>query len=130
MLPPTLLGYVSWTFREEPYSDRSAFNEAVRTAQNPEWNGAAWQPARIVLNCPRVRIRLDTLWYPADVYPFMEFAADNGAAFTEGELLFKVHNTWAVELRQTDHKDFLGFSLAEQQEPGAPPLYTLDLGRC
>lgn len=126
-LPRELLWGVSWTFRGDPFADRAAFDAAVAEFQNPD-RGGVWRPAEVCLRVARVLVTPDVHWYLSDDDPVVELMADDGAAFTAGELLFKVHNALVSDLRQMDHKYFEGFSLAGHQEPGLPPLYDLDLG--
>jgi hypothetical protein len=131
-LPETLLDDVMWTFHGEPFSDQAAFaeavreeNGAVRKANDPEFSTQWLQQPFLFL--PRIRITPDSWdWDQED--PVLELTPDNGVAFTPGELLFKVHNAWVTVLRELDHKYFEGFTLAEKQERGKPPLYELDLG--
>jgi hypothetical protein len=126
-LPRTLLESVSWTFRGRAYSDRKEFEAAVHKLQNPA-RGGVWRPDEIVLRVGRVRISPDVAWYLTEEHPIAELVADNGVAFTAGELLFKVHNTFVAQLDRMDHKYFEGFTLADQQQDEEPPLYDLDLG--
>ena len=125
--PPTLLQNVSWTFRGPDFADRATFDAVVAKFQDPE-RGEVWRPAEVVLHAARVRVSPDVAWYLTDEHPTVELVADDGRSFTAGELLFKVHNSFVAELRQMDHKYFEGFTLSEDQEPGEPPLYDLDLG--
>jgi hypothetical protein len=125
--PPELLWGVSWTFRDEPFTDRAAFDAAVAEFQDPD-SGEVWRPDEVVLHAARVRVSPDVDWYLTEDHPTTDFTSDNGESFTAGELLFKVHNRFVTELRQMDHKYFEGLTLDEDQEPGEPPLYGLDLG--
>jgi hypothetical protein len=104
-----------------------AFDAAVAEFQDPD-RGEVWRPEDVVLHSARVRVSPDVAWYLTDDHPTVEFAADNGESFTAGELLFKVHNAFVGDLRRMDHKYFEGFTLDEDQGPGEPPLYNLDLG--
>jgi hypothetical protein len=126
-LPPTLLEDVAWAFRGPAFADRAAFEAAVAEFQDPEWEDA-WRPGEVVLHASRVRVVPDADWYLDDEDPVADLSADDGRAFTAGELLFKVHNAFVAGLRQMNHQFFEGFSLSGHQEPGAPPLYDLDLG--
>jgi hypothetical protein len=126
-LPRTLLQGVSWTFRGTAFGDRATFDAAVAKSQNPH-KGKPWQPAEIVLHTARMRITPDVGWYLSDEHPTLELTADDGVRFTAGELLFKVHNAFVVDLREMDHKFFEGFTLADEQDAAKPPLYNLDLG--
>jgi hypothetical protein len=126
MYPPTLLQDIAWTFRGPAFEDRTDFDVAVAEFQDPD-DTEVWRPGEVILRAGRVRVSPDVHWYLGD-HPTIELAADNGESFTAGELLFKVHNAFVAELRQMDHKYFEGFTLSEDQEPGEPPLYDLDLG--
>jgi hypothetical protein len=126
-LPTRFLESVCWVFRGTQFTDRTAFEAAVRDAQFPEW-GEVWRPAEIVLRVPRVRIRPDADWYPSDREPEVVLTADDGESFSAGELLFKVHNALVADLQELHHQFFEGFSLSGHQEPGQPPLYDMDLG--
>jgi hypothetical protein len=125
--PPELLWGVSWTFRGEPFADRSDFDAAVAEYQDPD-RGEVWRPEEVVLYAGRVRVSPDVAWYLTEEHPTVEFIAGNGESFTSGELLFKVHNRFVAELRQMDHKYFEGFTLDEDDDAGESPLYGLDLG--
>ena len=100
---------------------------AVAEFQDPE-RREVWRPAEVVLRAARVRVSPDVAWYLTEEHPTVELVADNGGSFTACELLFKVHNAFVAELRQMDHQYFEGFTLSEDQDPGEPPLYDLDLG--
>jgi hypothetical protein len=123
-LPPTLMRCVAWAFDGSTFTDRVAFEAAVRGAQQP---GAGWNPGEVVLRVPRVWVTPDVLWHPPDDPPVAEFAADDGQAFTAGELLFKVHNAFVADLREMDHKHFEGLALVGQ-EVGSPPIYEVIVG--
>ena len=75
---------------------------------------------------------VDDGWYPSDEdFSEAEFEADDGAAFTAGELLFKTHNAFVGMLRQMDHKYFEGMTLVQAgfSDPERRiPRYDLDLG--
>ena len=120
--PSELLWGVSWTFRGEPFADRTEFDAAVAGYQNPD-RGEVWKPAEVCLQVARVRISPDVHWYLSDDEPVAELTADDGVAFTASELLYKVHNFFVADLRQMDHKYFEGFSLAMYQESGQPLLF-------
>ena len=125
--PDELLSDVSWTFRGHVFADRATFDAAVAECQSDD-SGEVWRPNEVILHAPRVRVSPDVHWHLTDDHPTAEFAADNGASFTAGELLFKVHNRFVSELQQMDHKYFEGLTLDEDSHPGETPVYELDLG--
>src|SRR5262249_53351260 len=83
--------------------------------------GDTWEPETVVLRCLRVRIEHDE--GEESEASSAEFTADNPAGFTEGELLFKVRNAFAEQLQKQAHYFFEGFSLREEPEDEAPPVY-------
>lgn len=125
--PDELLWGISWSFRGHEFADRDTFYTAVEDYQDVG-NLGCWRPSDVVLRAPRVNICPDVHWSPSDNHPTAEFVADNGESFTAGELLFKIHNRFVVELNQMDHKYFEGLSLDEDDEFSEIPLYNLDLG--
>jgi hypothetical protein len=125
-LPPTLMQGVEWLFRGPTFADRAAFEAAVTEFQNEEW-GSDWRPGEVVLRAARVRVTPDADWFVGDD-AVVDLTADDGRAFTAGELLFKVHNTFVAGLRETNHQFFEGFTLSAGEGAGWPPLYTLELG--
>jgi hypothetical protein len=126
-LPATLMQGVEWLFRGSPFADQKAFNAAVTEFQNPEW-GPVWHPDEVVLRAARIRVVPDVDWYVGDEDPVAELSADDGQAFTAGELLFKVHNAFVAGMQQSSHQFFEGFSRSAQQVAGEPPRYDLELG--
>jgi hypothetical protein len=126
-MPSALLEGVEWVFRGPAFADRAAFEAAVGKFQNPEW-GSDWRPNEAVLNAARVRIVPDADWWAGDDEPVANLTADDGRAFTAGELLFKVHNAFVAGLREAGHQFFEGFSLAADPGAGEPPLYVVELG--
>src|SRR5919198_439028 len=94
-LPREVMADVAWSFDEEHYADRAAFDAAVRQYQLDIYQKDTWRPDEIVLACPRVRISCED-FEEIEVEdeegeePILDFSADNSESFTAGELLFKL----------------------------------------
>jgi hypothetical protein len=125
-LPPTLLRWVVWTISGEAYEDRSTFENEVHEF-HPECNATNWRPAEVVLRVPRLFVTTDIHRILGLEPPMVELTADDGHAFTAGELLFKIHNALLDELRDTDHVFFEGLALVMQMRD-EPPIYEVVLG--
>jgi hypothetical protein len=126
--PPEILSGTSWAFRGERFSDRSAFDAAVR-----EWQGdpEGWRPDEI-LPCNKLRVSYygvgddpSSIDYTQYV---IELASDIGEPFTSLELLFKLHNSVVARLRDADHQYFEGLVLKEPGSTDAGPLYEMQQG--
>ena len=123
--PQEIMADVPWIFEEPKFSSQAEFVDAVHQYHR-DMEVAEWQPETIVLRCLRVRVEHD--YGEESEESSAEFTADSPIAFTEGELLFKAHNAFVEQLQDLDHCFFEGFSLLEQPESGAPPVYEIDLG--
>ena len=60
--------------------------------------------------------------------PVVTLTADDGASFTAGELLFKLHNAVVEHLRENDHHFFEGLTLTGWDQDGKVPVYQLGQG--
>lgn len=88
--PTHLLQNIAWACRRERYPDRQAFGAQVQ-AYNDEIMKArsAWSPNEVVLRAPRVEIQF-MCWTEdgsEQPEPVITLDADDGAAFTQLELL-------------------------------------------
>ncbi len=126
--PKEVLRGVYWSFIEEPFADRAAFDDKVRQYQTDIPGQDTWQPDQIAISCPRVRVGYMCWQGDEQVEPVLELVSDNGESFTAGELLFKLHNAVVEQLRQIDHHFFEGLGLHSRQVAGTPPLYILRQG--
>src|SRR5262245_34934581 len=130
ILPREVLGDVSWSFRDERFADRAAFDAEVRQEQIDIHGQDTWRPDEVALACPRVRIVCDDFeeeGEPEDD-PILDFRADDGESFTAGELLFKLHHAIAGRFYLGDHVFFEGLHLQRSPEQGGTPVYDLYLG--
>jgi hypothetical protein len=131
--PREVMHDVHWSFRGPKFRSRAKFVEAVRQyyedlGADGDWQPGDWRPDEVVLRAARVRVSPDVADTSWEEDPIAELTADDGEAFTAGELLFKVHNAFVALLRNGDHVFFEGFTLATDQRKSGPPLYDLDLG--
>jgi hypothetical protein len=126
--PDEMMHDVHWSFRGPKYRSRTKFVEAVRQYYRDVELDGDWRPGEVVLRVPRVRLSPDVACTDWDEHPVVEVRADDGEAFTAGELLFKAHNAFVALLRDGDHVFFEGFTLDSNQQKGKPPLYNVDLG--
>ena len=127
-LPTGLLEDVCWSFTGERFTDRAAFDDAVRQYQTDITNKDTWRPDEVVLPCPRVRIRYECFDEDEnEIEPVVELVSDNGVSFSAGELFFKIHNAVVEQLRDLDHSFFEGLSRVRQRSAEVP-LYEVSLG--
>jgi hypothetical protein len=127
--PEHLLDETLWDFAGQPaFPSRTEFVAAVllhhREAQEyapdirPE---ESWRPDHIALRCPRIVVR----YYcdPPGEKPSWretELASDDGSSFTDGELLYKLHNAIIEEVRDNGHRWFEGLEFEGLARAGIP----------
>jgi len=131
-LPPSIMPGIAWSFFDgEVFADPAEFNERVRERQEDVGAEEPWEPARVVLPAPRVRITYFGVVSPDDdEYTEMsvELASDDRAQFTAGELLFKINNAVAAHLRGVDHCYFEGLTISAPPAGDDPPVYEMHQG--
>lgn len=121
--PCSVMQDIHWSIAGIKYASRDEFDEAVHQYRLEICISGYWDPAMIAVLAPRIRI--DWAYADGEEYPsILEFESDNGLWFTEGELLFKIHNALVDQCNELDHRYFEGINLDKQQEPGKPPLYS------
>lgn len=121
-LPAHLLLGISWPLAGATYASQADFERAVTDYhQGVTGDASAWRPGDVAIRAPRLRVRYRA-YDAADREPVVELAADDGEAFTAGELLFKVHNAVAAALTSRDHHYFEG--LGRSRPSGEPPTPT------
>jgi hypothetical protein len=88
----------------------------------------AWDPDAPVPPCAAVVIRCDDL-FDDDIAAWeLELAAENGAYFTAGELLFRIHTSLRDLLQHNDHVFFEGLERAGANVNVGVPMYIVVLG--
>ena len=125
-IPPVALGQVQWAFTGAPFRTQTAFNKAVRAFQ-VEHGGSTddWEPGRVAVRAPRLVVEYDApgplAWVTAEV----QLAAGNEQFFTNGDLLFQLHNAVVARLQATDLVDLQGLELVSAADGASTPRYRL-----
>lgn len=127
-LPLRAMGDVCWSFIGSPVATREEFDGRVRQYQIRIRKKDSWRPDAVVIPAPRVAVRYMCWQGDEQIEPVVRLAADDGAGFPAGELLFKLHNAVVEQLREIDHHFFEGLTLAGWVEDGKLPLYQLRQG--
>ena|SRR5579859_3812209 len=125
--PKQLLLDIAWSFIGEHLS-RAEFDAAVLEDQREFASDTAWLPEQIAIDVPRIHLRFKCPRQGEYEDQIIEIAADDGKCFTQGELLFKIHNAVVEELRDVDHHFFEGLTLYRPPMDEIPPLYDLRQG--
>ena len=147
-----LLKDIAWAFNSVSYDDRETFDKAVTQYQHDVLGHADhWRPSEVVLQSPGTQIIYEYYISPGDTRfddeTFLDedeadvqvedpeeeneqteiavtFRADDGKAFTAGELLYKLHQRlWHRQLG--DHIFFKGLLACNVPERKDPPLFYL-----
>ena len=129
--PATAMVAVLWSFHGgEEMTDRAEFNRRVREYHVRVQDEDTWEPDEVALPIPRVRIAWFGVEPGDDEYTdyVSELSADDGAQFTAGELLFKLHNLAAPRLAEADHVYFEGLFLTDAPLEDGVPLYEMMQG--
>lgn len=128
-----LMKDILWNFEEEQFLSQKTFLDAL-TAYNQDITSEEFtiDLEAVVLKSPKVVIQYSYHSEEEDdtIEPSFLLGANNGIAFTKGELLYNVHNRVCKRLKDEDHKYFEGFSLwsgINHNYPGVP-LYFLQQG--
>lgn len=124
--PKRIMKDIVWSFRES-YPDRVAFIDEVRDYHLAIVKSTdRWRPDEVVLTAPRVHITYEHWEGDDQLDRTTTFTADDGRAFTTGELLWKINEDAAPRLQNQDHKFFEGLDLGETE--GNDPTYDMHLG--
>ena len=129
ILPSRIMSDILWAFRGKPFASQQEFEAQVRQYHLKIVKSAArWKPDEIAIPRPKVRVQY-MCWRGDDqVEPVVLLESDDGASFSQGELLYKIHNAVIEDLCKLDHSFFEGLSLHKQPPKGEAPLYFLSLG--
>jgi len=112
---------LAWSFIGNTYSSRAEFERELREAQH----GAPLEPGELVLLVPEVCVRYE-LQDDEGSQEEVTLRADDGFAFSVGELMFKLHNAVVAKLSEQDHHFFEGLRPIKGNDK--PPIYSLWLG--
>jgi hypothetical protein len=127
-LPDLLLGSVMWKFDGTSFNSRASFDRAVRKYQTDQGEDADdWEPDKIALAVPQVAIQYECqAENGAWVKPIVEFTAEDGKQFTNGELFFQLHNAIVDKLRALDNNQLQGLDLVDAEWKENVPLYVVN----
>jgi len=130
-LPRNVLEDVFWAFRGNRFDDHAEFTTQVQEYQRRIRGEDSWRPDETVMPAPRVRVEYFGI-ASADDDEYQDFTldlvADDGRAFTAGELLLKLHNEVVERLRDADHQYFEGLELQRSRGPQDMPVYRMAQG--
>jgi hypothetical protein len=133
--PDGVLADTLWSFHgQAEYATLPAFVTAVERYHREVQDYApditpdeCWQPDQVALRSPRVVVRYFWDVGPEQEWADVELTASDGVAFTEGELLYKIHNAVVGKLTDTGHPEFEGLEFEGTTESGVP-VYEIVLG--
>lgn len=133
--PELVLADTLWDFANQgEYASRAEFDEAVRRyhvdvqAYAPDIRPEeSWRPSDVVIQSPFLVVRYFSDSAGGELWQEIKLDSDDGAGFTGGELLFKLHNAAVGQLRFNNHHWFEGLELTGITEEGMP-VYDVRLG--
>lgn len=123
-----LLRGIEWSLSGKPFASRSEFEDEVDQDQKRFKEHNSWRPGSVAIDLPRIHLRYKFPHEGEYEDRIIEIAADNGLSFTQGELLFKIHNAVVEDLRDADHHFFEGLTLFRPPMDEIPPMYDLCQG--
>lgn len=129
--PLTALVAAVWSFHGGDQIDNPAeFDRRVRAYHIDVTGEDTWDPDEVI---PLARLRVTYFGLESpddDEYTDMvvDLRADDGARFTAGELLRKMHNAAAPHLEGADHAFFEGLFLTEDVGEDGVPVYEMMQG--
>lgn len=129
--PLTALVAAVWSFHGgEQVDDPAEFDRRVRQYHIDVTGEDTWDPDEVI---PLARLRVTYFGLESpddDEYTDMvvDLRADDGARFTAGELLRKLHNAVAPHLKGADHFFFEGLFLTEDIGEDGVPVYEMMQG--
>lgn len=131
-LPAELMPEIAWSFfGREPVEGQHAFEALVAAYQVELGAPGRWRPSEVAIRAPRIRVRYFGA-APDDPEEYADYEAElssaDGQSFTNGELLFKLHNAVVGRLRDADHCYFEGLRLVGQAAGEECPLYEMIQG--
>ncbi len=131
-LPAELMPEVAWSFfGGELLAEQDVFVARVSAYHEKVGASGRWRPSEVAITAPRIRVGYfgvdpDEPDEYADYE--VELSSTGGESFSNGELLFKLHNAVAESLRDADHCYFEGLELVEPGAGDSPPLYRMRQG--
>jgi hypothetical protein len=128
--PTTALVAAVWSFFEgRPFDDPAEFNRRVHAYHARVEDEDTWDPDEAV-PLSRLRVKFFGVESPDDeeYEDFVVELESDGAHFTAGELLFKLHNAVAPRLEGVDHCYFEGLYLTDDPPVDGVPMYEMMQG--
>ena len=122
MYPKLLLREILWGFYGGIYISYNKFIEDVLLyhSKNKDWN-----PEQVALNIDKCKIQWMYWDEEGEIFEPDELLESNKGFFTEGELLFLIHNKVVSDLENEDKHFFEGLELYEGEFVEEAPLYFL-----
>ena len=130
--PEKILKNIMWEFIDVETNSKDEFIDFMITYQIFKHSKNVWNPNEIALNSRKVTIHYET--WVADCYdsPMIKdnkvFYADDGKAFTEGELFYKIYDFFITDLDGVHHRWFEGLSFMDVNKNNNYPRYYMHLG--
>ena len=127
--PKYIMENVEWVFSDGPNKTINDFIEKV-CIHCENINVKCWDTREIAIYIPKIHIKY-SYWNESienDVYEDFLLIADNKSYFTNGELLFKIHNAIEYNLAENleEHIFFGGLVFCEEEKDNIP-IYELAL---
>jgi hypothetical protein len=97
---------VCWSFAGVRFDDRLQFETELRQYQEDIRGIKEWDPREVVVRAPQIRVKYECWDQDEEIEPIVTLAAEDGKAFTSGELLFSLHNAVVTQLSEIDHHFF------------------------
>jgi hypothetical protein len=125
-VPPVVLGRVQWAFVGTPFRTQNAFSKAVRTFQVEQGSSTdEWEPGLAAVQAPRLVVEYMAPDVSSWTMQQVHLTASNEQFFSNGELLFQLHNAIVEQVRDGDLVYLQGLELVAAQGPADAPLYRL-----
>jgi len=119
---------IGWSFVGGRFRDRGSFEDSLRRYQVRLGNPDTLEPGELAILSPVIRVQFMCWDGDEQIEPIVTFTAENGVAFSVGDLLFQLHNAVVEKLEGMDHHFFEGLALVSSPASEPTPLYRLRQG--
>lgn len=129
--PEEIMHDVAWSFVGMQYRSQKQFIEAVNDYNEKLGTTGRWNPYATAIQCKEVTIQYSYWSDEEDEEVEEDFnLVSTTSAFTNAELLFRIHNFVVDKLKYEDNHFFEGLTLWEGENPSSfnAPLYFLMQG--
>lgn len=121
MFPESLLDDVAWCFDDKMYDSLEEFIAAVSEYLVSLEADADWKASEIALNAASLLVRIEEVYDENDEELDLSLKLETDkSSFTNGELLYQLHNAIADRLKSGmqlgDHVFFEGLELDDENE--------------